>query len=506
MSFPWEFLRLQAAAEVGFASAVENLCFLPEWRNPFSMNRTHHGNPTHSAHSSWLALRYAPPTRSIASARALGPAMYDAPPLQPPGIPEGSDQPTLGINAKKASESSLLDTKCAAVCAANSSTTTIQEARAEEGTRQQELAILLSDARVAAQQLQDIMVANQQKTTSLLLVEQHLNWIRRLEIARQHQLQEQVEILMTSDHQVIGKPSNDFSFEDSCVPNLASLPSQLSPSSFETNAIIDGAPLIIDVISEQDDRTKEGKKKVEESQEATQRTGGRTKARTMRKVSGKWEHQYNKLVKYKERYGNTLVPRRYRDDLQLACWVDEQRKHYKLFNKSISTSLTPYRIGLLDDIGFVWNAHDDTWEKHFRELIAFKEEYGMTKNPTIHLPSHRKLGLWLRQQRRYHNLKKRGLSAQITEERILRLERIGCNFDIAVRYTWIERFEQLCKFKAMHGHFNVPPDYQEKLALWIENQRSQYKRRANDINRTTSMSSDRMEKLIEIGLLAVGEN
>jgi hypothetical protein len=87
MSFHWP----PAAAEMGFAAAVENLCFLPEWQNPLLMStntlQTCHDDTLlllealHVAHSSLLALRYVQPIPSIVSARLLGPEIQDEPPF-----------------------------------------------------------------------------------------------------------------------------------------------------------------------------------------------------------------------------------------------------------------------------------------------------------------------------------------------------------------------------------------------------------------------------------------
>lgn len=42
-----------------------------------------------------------------------------------------------------------------------------------------------------------------------------------------------------------------------------------------------------------------------------------------------WDDMYARLVAYKERVGNCLVPKSYPDDVQLAQWVEQQRMHYK---------------------------------------------------------------------------------------------------------------------------------------------------------------------------------
>ena len=62
-----------------------------------------------------------------------------------------------------------------------------------------------------------------------------------------------------------------------------------------------------------------------------------------------WFQMYERLVAYKKKHGNTLVPRSFEDDRQLANWVNAQRQSCKESD----------RIDLLNAIGFVWDAR--TW-------------------------------------------------------------------------------------------------------------------------------------------------
>ena len=64
----------------------------------------------------------------------------------------------------------------------------------------------------------------------------------------------------------------------------------------------------------------------------------------------KWSEKYDRLVKYKEKYNTTCVPKRYKNDPKLGQWVCYQRTSYHTKN----SSLTVDRITKLDSIGFVW--------------------------------------------------------------------------------------------------------------------------------------------------------
>ena len=58
---------------------------------------------------------------------------------------------------------------------------------------------------------------------------------------------------------------------------------------------------------------------------------------------------FQRLVNYKEKYGDCLVPRRFKEDPKLASWVKTQRVAYKKNN------LSKEKIEALEEIGFVWS-------------------------------------------------------------------------------------------------------------------------------------------------------
>lgn len=65
------------------------------------------------------------------------------------------------------------------------------------------------------------------------------------------------------------------------------------------------------------------------------------------RIAVPWIDMYKRLVAYKEQYGTTLVPKRYKTDPAFGKWVGSQRHTCK--NKD--------RIQLLNDIHFVWKVN-----------------------------------------------------------------------------------------------------------------------------------------------------
>lgn len=68
-----------------------------------------------------------------------------------------------------------------------------------------------------------------------------------------------------------------------------------------------------------------------------------------------WEDRFNELVQFKERYGDTMVPQLYPANKALGKWVAKQREQYKLLQAGKHSFLTPDRLHLLTEIGFVWH-------------------------------------------------------------------------------------------------------------------------------------------------------
>jgi len=68
--------------------------------------------------------------------------------------------------------------------------------------------------------------------------------------------------------------------------------------------------------------------------------------------NSKWYDIYERLVAYKEKHKDTIVPSHYSPDPQLGFWVNRQRRMHS------SKKLTEDRARLLNDIGFVWSLEE----------------------------------------------------------------------------------------------------------------------------------------------------
>lgn len=261
-----------------------------------------------------------------------------------------------------------------------------------------------------------------------------------------------------------------------------------------------------------------------------------------------WDAMFNRLKGYKDKYGDCLVPKRFKEDPKLGTWVDTQRVQYKKMKKKLASEgvvydgptdadgeisetegtpavsdkpvvgrLTDDRIRRLENLGFVWSLRDD-WHKHFVELKAFKEEHGHCNVPARYTKN-RRLGIWVSAQRQqYKNLqvligpKSRRL-ARLTQDRIDLLNELGFTWTIRSRdslgESWNQRFQDLKDFKDEFGHCNVPSRYEPnpELGIWVGTQRTQYrlylnaKETGDNSLAAASMSDERVQQLEELGFV-----
>jgi len=104
-------------------------------------------------------------------------------------------------------------------------------------------------------------------------------------------------------------------------------------------------------------------------------------------------------------------------------------------------------------------------------------------------------------------LLQQGKKFWMTEERVNKLEEIGFVWDASYRpreanvddEAWNQRYGELIEYKQKHGHCNVPFQYEpnKPLGNWVSTQRKQY--RLLQKGHKSPMTTERIDKLEEIG-------
>ena len=133
-----------------------------------------------------------------------------------------------------------------------------------------------------------------------------------------------------------------------------------------------------------------------------------------------WEEMFQQLEEYKKIHGDTLVPKNYSDNIQLARWVCTQRHQFKLKESGKKSNMTDKRVDKLNKIDFVWNPNEAAWQSKYELLVSFYKEFGHTKIPLGE--EHKELYGWCMRQR---NLKAEG---RLKEHRYDKLKKINFDF------------------------------------------------------------------------------
>jgi hypothetical protein len=135
-----------------------------------------------------------------------------------------------------------------------------------------------------------------------------------------------------------------------------------------------------------------------------------------------------------------------------------QRYQYRLKHIGRHNTLTDEREYVLNQIGFVWDSHEASWNDHYQRLEAFFQAHGHVQIPTMENTAYSSLSTWCKHQRRqyrnYVQQQQQGAASAhsknynnystMTVERIRKLEWLGFEWNPrkltattgASYYTW----------------------------------------------------------------------
>jgi superfamily II DNA or RNA helicase len=197
------------------------------------------------------------------------------------------------------------------------------------------------------------------------------------------------------------------------------------------------------------------------------------------RIGSSWDEWFGLLVRFKEREGHCQVPVSLVEDaLKLGQWAAVQRK-----NKDI---MPAERRRRLNEIDFVWDTYEYSWEEHYAVLTTFKARETHCSVPARHIEGSLKLGVWVRMQRSNMDV--------MSPKRRQRLDTIGFVWDHPLEAAWEEAFAALTKFTMREGHCRVPNNHVDgtsRLGYWVGHQRAN----------CASISSERRQRLEAIGFV-----
>lgn len=195
-------------------------------------------------------------------------------------------------------------------------------------------------------------------------------------------------------------------------------------------------------------------------------------------TTASWEFGFGLLEEFKEAEGHCRVP----VDLEvkqfkLGFWAARQRRN--------DNALSPNRKRRLEQIGFIWDPFELSWETGFASLFEFHKLEGHCDVPQTYQLDGYLLGHWVRSQRK--------AEPNMAHARKDRLNKLGFIWDIPTR-NWEEGFSKLRQFWESEGHCLVPQRSEIsgfKLGNWCLVQQRNKK----------TMSPDRIKRLDELGFI-----
>ncbi len=233
-----------------------------------------------------------------------------------------------------------------------------------------------------------------------------------------------------------------------------------------------------------------------------------------------WLVRYASLRRYYSKGGSGALSNLSKDDVsgqRLALWANNQRRQYSNFMSGKKSNMSKTRIKMLNKIGFDWNIKKpgakEEWEEMIQELVKFKEQYGHCFVPAA-FPKDARLGQWVSLQRQLYRQKMDEennaliLPSNLSKTKEKELMDIGLDLtmdnlafgSIAFETTWLCRLEELAAFKDLHGHCDVPIDYNSPyydLGLWVREQHILYIRGKGGIQ--SQLDERRIGDLEQIG-------
>jgi len=158
-----------------------------------------------------------------------------------------------------------------------------------------------------------------------------------------------------------------------------------------------------------------------------------------------WETGFSYLKRYNRREGHCVVPQGHKENgYRLGSWVSAQRLK--------KDRLSPERRQRLDELGFVWDALEASWDEGFAHLKLYKEREDHCRVPRGHKENGFPLDQWISVQRAKKD--------KLLPERRQRLDELGFVWD-AREAAWEEGFRHLKLYKEREGHCRVPVSHQE---------------------------------------------
>lgn len=158
----------------------------------------------------------------------------------------------------------------------------------------------------------------------------------------------------------------------------------------------------------------------------------------------RWSTYMDELREYVAHHGDANVPVTHP---RIGAWIERQRTQYRLRKSGQRSSMSDERMDQLNSVGFVWNTHQQTWEQHYEDLVAYYEKHGHSLVPNLNGSA---LGRWVHAQRRQYQMLMDFQPSSMTDYRLILLNKLDFIWD-AHEAAWMEHYKDLCYYRECHG-------------------------------------------------------
>lgn len=189
-------------------------------------------------------------------------------------------------------------------------------------------------------------------------------------------------------------------------------------------------------------------------------------------------------------HGDLNIPSTYvtPEGVKLGAWLNRQRQ---IRAGKVQGSLTPEQIRALDAIGMSWlDLGEERWNRNFRALRAYFEQYGNIDVPQDYVTSDGlKLGRFVKNMRFHRDTKYRRC---LTPERLNMLDEMGMIWDVDA-YRWEQNFRAAEAYYREHGDLRPAKRYTTpdgvKLGTWLAYQREKHSRGELEAEKVTRLNA-----------------
>jgi len=214
----------------------------------------------------------------------------------------------------------------------------------------------------------------------------------------------------------------------------------------------------------------------------------------------KFEARFGELKEFQEAHGHCVVPTIYAANQKLSNWVQTQKRQYKLLKEGKKSQMSEEKCKLLKDAGFEFEVSKErkseitkqmnkSWNEFFAELEQYKERYGQIS--AIKQRKKKSLREWCDEQRVQQAKKKWGKESGLTDERILKLTKLGFDWqetDVPSK-GWDDYFCDWLSCFIKHSSY----DNNHDLKQWVDTQQNEFNKFTKGI--PSLLNSSQIRKL-----------